>query len=735
VDFQSKAGLGIEDAEAPLQFLDLLGVPRSGLYRGMMECVRGRLEEEISRLDEAGLESLLTASFPYISTQEMRSVPIKAITMMQRVPDRILDNLTRMQHAEPAVFDSLGLPLQVKRLAWERSRKVFGTVIGPHLEGYFAAKDMHSLEDAALQVHICKGFPTNVRRDKFGASLAGLAECVGSSATLTGFVCDIVGARMASVPPPPSSVDPSLWGTLLCDALVSIRDSSREAMGVMDRLCVLARFCDVRVKNGDFDERHLRELQRLVREALQMPKGPEAAAAAASASTAADAGRRVQEIQLRALQGLRQADRGRIFAVPVTEDIAPDYLKIIKSPRDFSTIKKKIESGRYRSFGDFEADVRLTFDNACRYNPPGSAVYKEARRLWNWWKQNREGLLSEESERATAGQKRKKSDPPAQNALEPPPGGLLPLPPGKQASSTAGAVALLLSEPFFSKALHRRLATCLEECAAQRCLPKDHSSLAALLQLIIMGEQAAVMYRSKSFEVPTVDAKLLREHVPKLLLLHLQMTFTPSSSSDSLLVMKSWKPALREMPSAVRVICTNLCLALEQGSGMKLSWLVPLVAFAIKLSGVGPLPAFFWRTLAVAFRKGKGKITSEMSKSISGLFLAGAAAEGVAPAVATEQLLRLISKPAHCGRNGNDGGGWSEETIWDMLRVVQGSIGEAAPENIRARYNEVLAAYPEWAKRLSTVEQNAPTTTSSTTGAPRVQQDEELLQPAEQAAS
>ena len=52
----------------------------------------------------------------------------------------------------------------------------------------------------------------------------------------------------------------------------------------------------------------------------------------------------------------------------------PDYFTIIKEPMDFGSIKKKIESGAYSGFSDFEHDVRLVFSNCYTYNAPTSDV-------------------------------------------------------------------------------------------------------------------------------------------------------------------------------------------------------------------------------------------------------------------------------------------------------------------------------------------------------------------------
>ncbi|KAJ6760872.1 TRANSCRIPTION FACTOR GTE10 [Salix purpurea] len=74
---------------------------------------------------------------------------------------------------------------------------------------------------------------------------------------------------------------------------------------------------------------------------------------------------------------------GWIFKTPV--DVVklniPDYFTIIKHPMDLGTVKSKIVSGEYTSPSGFAADVRLTFSNAMKYNPPGNDVHIMAETL------------------------------------------------------------------------------------------------------------------------------------------------------------------------------------------------------------------------------------------------------------------------------------------------------------------------------------------------------------------
>ena len=77
------------------------------------------------------------------------------------------------------------------------------------------------------------------------------------------------------------------------------------------------------------------------------------------------------------LKALMTHEHGWVFNNPVdpVELGLPDYFDVIKKPMDLGTISRRIDTGLYHSIEDFVADVRLTFDNATRYNETGSVVY------------------------------------------------------------------------------------------------------------------------------------------------------------------------------------------------------------------------------------------------------------------------------------------------------------------------------------------------------------------------
>uniref|UniRef100_A0A2P2LLM1 Uncharacterized protein MANES_10G093200 n=1 Tax=Rhizophora mucronata TaxID=61149 RepID=A0A2P2LLM1_RHIMU len=74
---------------------------------------------------------------------------------------------------------------------------------------------------------------------------------------------------------------------------------------------------------------------------------------------------------------------GYVFNTPV--DVVGlqlhDYYDIIKKPMDLGSVKAKLGKHSYVSPGDFAADVRLTFNNAMKYNPKGHEVYVLAEML------------------------------------------------------------------------------------------------------------------------------------------------------------------------------------------------------------------------------------------------------------------------------------------------------------------------------------------------------------------
>ncbi|EDV21222.1 uncharacterized protein TRIADDRAFT_60216 [Trichoplax adhaerens] len=73
------------------------------------------------------------------------------------------------------------------------------------------------------------------------------------------------------------------------------------------------------------------------------------------------------------------------FLKPVEENHAPGYYDVITNPMDFSTIRKKLESGAYGNYRDFNDDMELIKTNCHLYNPPDHAIRKDCDEVFDFY--------------------------------------------------------------------------------------------------------------------------------------------------------------------------------------------------------------------------------------------------------------------------------------------------------------------------------------------------------------
>lgn len=87
-----------------------------------------------------------------------------------------------------------------------------------------------------------------------------------------------------------------------------------------------------------------------------------------------------QELE-RVVDKIQKKDTMEIFREPVTEEMAPGYFEMIKTPMDFMRIREKVKEGAYVSWDKLESDLIIMFTNAMTYNTPDTVYYKQARTL------------------------------------------------------------------------------------------------------------------------------------------------------------------------------------------------------------------------------------------------------------------------------------------------------------------------------------------------------------------
>lgn len=79
---------------------------------------------------------------------------------------------------------------------------------------------------------------------------------------------------------------------------------------------------------------------------------------------------------------LQEEDKMHLFAMPVTEDVAPTYRDLIKKPMDLETISKKAIAGNYRNYAWVREDFELMVLNALTFNSIHSKFWSEAKRFY-----------------------------------------------------------------------------------------------------------------------------------------------------------------------------------------------------------------------------------------------------------------------------------------------------------------------------------------------------------------
>ncbi len=96
-----------------------------------------------------------------------------------------------------------------------------------------------------------------------------------------------------------------------------------------------------------------------------------------------------------ALGDLSRLPNYKAFSEPV-DPVAhkcPDYASVIQQPMDLGTVRAKLNAEKYATVEDFAFDVRLTFSNSMKYNPPMHSLHSAARTLSNHFERSMKKLF------------------------------------------------------------------------------------------------------------------------------------------------------------------------------------------------------------------------------------------------------------------------------------------------------------------------------------------------------
>ena len=95
-DIQSTWSLNFVRASPALTFLDILQCSRSSVYQNLLENLRRRLEGQLETMsDESNLLFMLKETIQFMSSRDLKQVPISIIKRLTNVPDIYLNYLAK----------------------------------------------------------------------------------------------------------------------------------------------------------------------------------------------------------------------------------------------------------------------------------------------------------------------------------------------------------------------------------------------------------------------------------------------------------------------------------------------------------------------------------------------------------------------------------------------------------------------------------------------------------------
>ena len=333
------------------------------------------------------------------------------------------------------------------------------------------------------------------------------------------------------------------------------------------------------------------------------------------------------------IQAMRDADPQSLFLNPVTDAIAPGYSKVITRPM----CMKQMETTKYISLQDFDADVKLMFQNCINYNVGNAGQWfrGEARRQHTVFKNDifpQAKKFFETSLQAiqpppltTTTTKRKVGD----TEMVP----LAQVPAKKQKldptlPSLPALATMLLADPFVVRLLLDRLLRSLRIDAVKGdTIPVAHRAIPSLLQLLHLSYSSTKMISERIYFVPDagfekneedlLPYEALRRYTPLVLKLCVEAELDKRLASDlaaaatmALLdtspTPKLWNrtKALPKVPSLVlQGALVHLC---QPGNTYESSLAVTFPKFAIPLRHCQDRP--FFVSLIAALIRHKSKL-------------------------------------------------------------------------------------------------------------------------------
>ena len=341
--------------------------------------------------------------------------------------------------------------------------------------------------------------------------------------------------------------------TLVADILLSAGGSLPT---VYQPVLTLARALDDCVKNGEVSERNLIKAQEALRKIYgsqkdDKPKEQENILEdRKNAKPTTFLQRQLNRIIREGINAMNESDPQNLFLNPVTDAIAPGYSKVIKKPMCISIMEDKIDDNAYKSLAEWEADVKLMFQNCVQYNRGvnGKWFRDEAGRQLNIFKRE---IVPQARKLYIVEQQRRKGDDSAfkrkREGVEAPK--VVPLDPiskkrkmdsHEETLSMSALASMLLADPFVVRLMLDHVLRSLRiEVLKGGTIPAAHQTIPSIIQLLhiaqwstqicrlrgkrcLVPDSGLVVPNSIAYDEGLVPYKSMRQYLPVLVHLFLE---------------------------------------------------------------------------------------------------------------------------------------------------------------------------------------------------------------------
>ena len=136
-NIQTELSLGSKRCEPILQLLDVVGCSRASVYRNLLESAKATLDDQLEKMDRAGLLSILHETIGCVTIKELKSIPISIIKRLDVVPDSYIALLSKSGRLDD-------LPLSIRQQVWQMDSSSFESALEVSCRQILLTNDLFS---------------------------------------------------------------------------------------------------------------------------------------------------------------------------------------------------------------------------------------------------------------------------------------------------------------------------------------------------------------------------------------------------------------------------------------------------------------------------------------------------------------------------------------------------------------------------------------------------------------